>query len=636
MPAAAASARSRGAPQSAPPESSTWRQLNALLGDQRREVAVLGIASVLTGFTESGILAILAQTASALVDGSSRVRITLGPLNLDEKLGILFAIGIGLGFVRLALQGVISVVPARMAAHTQERLRREVFGTFTRASWGEQARDREGHLQELMTNQVNQATQSTVQAATLMTVSLTFLVLVISAFVLNVVAALLVLVAAAALSFGLRPLSKLGNRRSRELSRAMLQYASGINEAVRLAEESHVFGTEAAQRERADSLQGNVRSFFYPTLVLARLVPGIYQSLIYLLVMMALAGLYAVGTGHVASLGAVVLLLVRAGAYGQQGQGAYQTLRQSLPYIERLEHAQKRYGASTPVTGSKRLQRLHVLSFTDVSFAYEPDRTVLSHINFEVAGGETIGVIGPSGTGKSTLVQILLGLRAPDSGQYLINGVAADQYSRDDWHARIAYVPQEPRLLHASVAENIRFFRPIDDAAIESAARLAGIHDDVVSWSEGYETIIGPRADAVSGGQQQRICLARALADNPQVLVLDEPTSALDPRAESLIQQSLAGLKEKLTLFVVAHRMSTLDISGRVMVIVDGRLEAFARLSELAEKSPYYRSASTGRSGAGLILDRAVELGNGHAAPAPETSGSGLLAAVRGRIAGPR
>ena len=113
-----------------------------------------------------------------------------------------------------------------------------------------------------------------------------------------------------------------------------------------------------------------------------------------------------------------------------------------------------------------------------------------------------------------------------------------------------------------------------------------------MGWPKGYETIVGPRADAVSGGQQQRICLARALAARPGLLILDEPTSALDPHSETLIQESLTALSNELTLFIIAHRMSTLDICDRVMVIVDGRLVAFDTKAELQRTNPYYRSAS--------------------------------------------
>jgi ABC-type multidrug transport system fused ATPase/permease subunit len=187
-------------------------------------------------------------------------------------------------------------------------------------------------------------------------------------------------------------------------------------------------------------------------------------------------------------------------------------------------------------------------------------------------------------------------LRAPSAGSFLVNGIPADQFKCEHWHARVAYVSQEPSLIHASVSENIRFFRSLDDAAVERAARLAGIHDEVLRWSSGYETLIGPRADAISGGQQQRICLARALAAEPEVLVLDEPTSALDPHAEFRIQESLASLKDQLTLFVVAHRMSTLDICGRVMVIVDGCLQAFDEMEKLRFTSTYYRSVVGGRT----------------------------------------
>jgi ABC-type multidrug transport system fused ATPase/permease subunit len=245
----------------------------------------------------------------------------------------------------------------------------------------------------------------------------------------------------------------------------------------------------------------------------------------------------------------------------------------------------------------RSLPHIRTLAFENVDFAYTPERTVLSSVSFEVLAGETIGIIGPSGAGKSTLVQILLQLRAPGGGQYLVNGVPAGDFVREDWYSRVGYVPQEPRLLHASVADNIRFYREIGDAEIEEAARLARIDVDIRGWANGYDTIIGPRADAVSGGQQQRICIARALAARPEVLVLDEPTSALDPRSENLLQESLVTLKQELTLFLVAHRMSTLDICNRVMVVIDGHLEDFDTPARLDHQSSYYRAASALASG---------------------------------------
>jgi ABC-type multidrug transport system fused ATPase/permease subunit len=152
-------------------------------------------------------------------------------------------------------------------------------------------------------------------------------------------------------------------------------------------------------------------------------------------------------------------------------------------------------------------------------------------------------------------------------------------------------VPQTPQLIYGSVADNIRYFRDVDDADIERAAQLARIDQDIRAWRAGYETIVGPRASAVSVGQAQRICLARALVLRPRILLLDEPTSALDPTSERLVQESLTHLKGDLTVFVIAHRMSTLDICDRVMVLVNGRLDAFEPFTSLGERSAYYRSA---------------------------------------------
>jgi len=580
-----------------PPRGSIRSQLELLIGSKRRLIVALSLLSIVNGFTEAGTLAIVAQVAASLVKGKG-VHGQAGLFDVHASVGTLLSIGLGLSLLRLFLQWPLSVLPARIAADVQMTLRRRIFGAFTRASWDVQSRDRDGQLQEIMTNQTSQATSGAQQATAVLTSSLTFMILLGSAVALSPPAAGVVLVIAIAMFALLRPLRGLGIQRSRELSRAQVQYAGGIAEANRLAEESHVFGVTSAQYDRVLGLVNACRELFFRAQVILKAIPNLYQSLIYVVLIGALAGLNSVGASHAGSLGAVVLLVVRASQQGQAVQSGYQALQQSLPYIDRLRQTEQRYVASCLVDGTRELTDVQSLAFEEVCFAYNPGRPVLSLVSFTVHEGEAIGIVGPSGAGKSTLVQILLQLRTPQAGLYLVNGEDVRDFRSEDWHRLVAYVPQEPRLLHASVADNIRFFRDIDDEAVERAARLARIHEDIVGWADGYETLVGPRADAVSGGQQQRICVARALAARPRVLVLDEPTSALDPHSETLIQESLTALKSELTLFTVAHRMSTLDMCDRVMVILDGQLAAFDTKAALQEHNHYYRTASLIATGA--------------------------------------
>jgi ATP-binding cassette subfamily B protein len=575
-----------------------------LVGDRRGTIALLALCSVLAGVAEAAFLAVLVSIALALVSHPKTGAQHSNLFHIHASTSTLVIIAAVLVIARTALLAPLAILPARIASHVQARLRNELFSSFTAASWGMQSREREGHMQETMTGQVAQATGGALQATGLITSAFSFLVLLAAAFALNAEAAIIVLISAGVLFRVLRPLNQAGVRRARALSDAQMNYAGGIAQANRLAEETRVFGVAEAQRAQVGQLIDVSRTAFYRMQLIGRLAPSAYQSAISGMLVIGLAFLVTQGTGHVVSLGAVILILYRAGSSGQSVQGAWQNLRQCVPFIERLQETRRRYEASRPPEGDLPLADIGTLAFDNVSFSYRSGRPVLSEISFEVAGGDTVGIIGPSGAGKSTLIQILLRLRLPDEGRYLVNGVPAEQFASADWHKRVAYVPQEPRLIHATVAENIRFFRELDDEEVERAGRLARIHDDIVAWPKGYETIVGPRADAVSGGQQQRICLARALAGRPEVLVLDEPTSALDPQSETLIQESLTGLREELTLFIIAHRMSTLDICRRVMVILDGRLAAFDTIDLLKEHSAYYRSASAlaaGATGAELL-----------------------------------
>ncbi len=584
--------------------SSIRARLSVLLGDRRGTILMLAITSTISGFAEAGILFLLSQIASSAAKGGVQARQSIGPFHFHLHAGTMFALAFALTIGRVVLQAPLSILPARIAAGVQARLRRELFGAYNTASWEVQSGEREGDVQETMTSQVLQATGGALQATQLVIAFFSFIVLMSWAISLNAVAAVVILVAAVCLFGLLRPLNTLGARRAAELSRAQLNYAAGINEASRLAEETQVFGVAEAQMGRIDRLVAIAEGMFFRTQVIIRLSPSLYQSAIYLILVAGLAALYSQGAAHFASLGAVILIIVRAGTYGQAIQGAYQGLRQSLPFIERLQDTALRYHSSTPADGARALPKISFVGFDHVSFGYKAGRPVLRDITFEVRSGEAIGVVGPSGAGKSTLIQILLQLRAPDAGRYLINGAPVQDFVRRDWKRLVAYVPQQPRLIHATVAENIRYFRDLDDAAVQRAARLARIDEEILAWPEGYETLVGPRADAVSGGQQQRICLARALAGRPEMLVLDEPTSALDPHSETLIQESLHGLRHELTLFIIAHRMSTLDVCDRVMVIQDGRLVAFATTELLQTSNDYYRSASllaAGGAGGGTL-----------------------------------
>jgi ATP-binding cassette subfamily B protein len=569
-----------------------WRRLRPLCGDGVGPMVVLVAASVCAGLAEAGVLALVADVAATMVTHGHRLTSGLGPLSAHTSLGLALFVAFGLAAVRLLLQVAIAWLPARISAEVQGRLRRDLFDAFSQASWAVQSQQREGHLQELITNQVNQVTQVAVQVFGALSGGAMFLALVAAALFLNALVAFIICAFAIVLFWVLRPIAQLGGRAAAQLSQASMDQAAGVSEAVRLAEEAHVFGAVSASRKRIGRLVDIAQNAVFRYMLMGGLASGIYQGLVIVFIVGGLAGLYVTGAGHVAALGAVVLMLVRASSYAQQFQGGYQALIQVVPYIDRLQRTTSMYRDAVTPSGSQTLQGIETLALDNVTFSYRDARPVLRGVSFEVHVGEAIGIVGPSGAGKSTLVQILLHLREPDSGAYLINGQPVSSFNRADWQRRVAYVAQEPRIMHATVAENICFFRSLEQAAVEQAARLAHIHDDILRLPAGYDTVIGQVADALSGGQRQRVCLARALANNPDILVLDEPTSALDMASEVAVQASLTALHGRLTLFVVAHRMSTISKADRLIVLADGTLEAFAPPYALERTNAFYRTAT--------------------------------------------
>lgn len=568
-----------------------WRRLEPLLGSRRWWLLALGGISLVAGVAEAAMLAIVAQVATAMATGETTATVELGFASITESLTtLLFAALVSSG-VRLVAQLVATYIPARLSADILSELRHELFGAFTEASWGMQSSEREGRLQQLITSHVPQAASAVQIGGLAIAAAATLATLVGAAFVLSPILAAVIVVTGLALSGVLYPLGRMAQAHSQQLSELSTSFSEAVSEATRMAEEMQVYGTASAHRDRLGRYVEAMRHPFFMTRMLVSAVPATYQALALVLVIGGLLALTAFPAISLGQLGAIVLILVRAFSYGQALQGTIAHANELTPYVSGVQRQIDAYRSSRTPTGDRVLTEVNSLAFQDVGFSYKPERPALQRVSFEVKGGATVGIVGPSGSGKSTLIQLLLRLRFPDTGGVLINGVDIEDFSRSSWHRIVAYVPQEPRLLDATVRDNIRYLRDLSESDIQGAATLAGIHDEILRWPQGYDQMIGQQVDAISGGQRQRLSLARALAARPKILVLDEPTSALDLQSELRVQESLEGLREEVTVFIIAHRMSTLSICDQLIVLRNGSVEAFGTPAVVTASSSFYRQA---------------------------------------------
>lgn len=217
------------------------------------------------------------------------------------------------------------------------------------------------------------------------------------------------------------------------------------------------------------------------------------------------------------------------------------------------------------------------IAFDDVTFRYpaRPEVSALNGVSLRVAPGETVALVGPSGAGKTTILQLLMRFYDPQLGAVRLDGVDLRQMTRGDFRRAIALVPQDPVIFAASALENIRFGRPeATDAEVEAAAKAAAAHDFLTALPQGYDTWLGERGVMLSGGQKQRIAIARAILRDARVLLLDEATSALDAESERAVQAAVEILSEGRTVLVVAHRLATVKRADRIVVFDKGRIVA--------------------------------------------------------------
>jgi len=227
------------------------------------------------------------------------------------------------------------------------------------------------------------------------------------------------------------------------------------------------------------------------------------------------------------------------------------------------------------------------ITLENISFSFSKSQKVIKNISLEIKRNEKIGFIGPTGSGKSTLVDILTGLLEPKSGSIKVDNIPLDESSIADFQSFIGYVPQHIYLYDSSIINNIAFGEKdegIDKDYVEFVSKIANIHEFITSLPGGYNTLTGERGVKLSGGQIQRIGIARALYRKPKILILDEATSALDNKTEKLVMDSIVANSEEITLIMIAHRMSSLKECDRIFSLKEGKIIASGSYAEIIEK----------------------------------------------------
>ena len=287
--------------------------------------------------------------------------------------------------------------------------------------------------------------------------------------------------------------------------------------------------------------------------------------------------------------------------------GAYRllpALQQSFTYVASIrghEHSLMEIQRElTDLTGDRQTLSQEDLPFTreirleNVHFHYAGmPNPVLDDVSLTIPRNTTVAFVGTTGAGKTTIIDVILGLLWPTQGRVLMDGQPLTPANVSSWHQRIGYVPQDVYLMDASVRQNIAFGcspESIDDEAVQRAARVARIEAFILSeLPQGYDTLVGDRGIRLSGGQRQRLGIARAMYHNPQVLVLDEATSALDSETEEAVMEAVSSLAAERTIFMIAHRLSTVRKADQIHVMRQGRIEASGTFQELMESNETFR-----------------------------------------------
>lgn len=566
-----------------------WASLRTITRPHRRRVALLAAVAFTGAMLEAGFLVLLTAAVLSLATQSESV----GPL-LGQSISVPVALAVATvaALLRLALSIMVVRLTAGLSARVRTEQRVVVSSAYLHSDWAVQHAEPSGRLQELLTSFVGQINAAVSAVSGSLTAALSLVAFIAAAFVVDPLATIAVLGALLVLGLALSPIRKRIRKEAARGAKADIAFATTVAELSSLGQEMQTFGVRSQFERRLRDVIELTTAQQKRVQVASGILSPVYTALSYLAIIAGVAMLQTLGVGDLVAMGSIMLLMLRSLTYGQQLLSLSGSLAAAMPFLERVEATVEHFRSRPALEGDTVPDAVGPLRLMGVGFAYPGSQPVLHDVTAEVSAGEMVGLIGPSGAGKSTLAQLILGLRSPTVGSVSVCGVPLPEVDRAWWNRHVAFVPQSPLLITGTVADNIRFFRDgLDEDALRLAAERANILGDIEKLPEAFATHLGERGGSLSGGQRQRLSIARALAGSPHLIVLDEPTSSLDGQSELLIRETLASLRGSVTLVIIAHRMSTLDLCDRIAVVEAGRVTAFSPPAELRRTNTFYRRA---------------------------------------------
>jgi ATP-binding cassette subfamily B protein len=552
---------------------SLWRLLGRLLGPRRRRLIIHPILGTILAVTDTVALLAIVRLVLMLQDASEDANLLVGPVDVTLSFGNLAFVALAALITSFIARLVEGEFAARHQAMAIAEARRLVVDAWFAADW-EQVQDaRLGRLQQLVGANALRAAVP-VQLLSLGSVAAISLVVYITIILISApMIALLFAVLGVVSGLVLTPL----RRRSKVVAKAHAALLGDLQLAstsyAHLNRELHVFGVQDAAATQLNEMSETTANAYARLKMLQRVVPNVYQQLL----LVAIVGIVVVGRAidvEAVQFGAAAILVVRSLTYIQQLNSSLQIYTEVRPFLDELLDSVAEQRQRLRTRGEKVLGPVRSIRLAGVDYRYPTGTQALTGVDLELSAGDWLGVVGPSGGGKTTFSNLIAGLLRPATGSVTVDGEPADSYSAASWATQFGLLSQEPVLLAASVRDNIAFHREATLEEVRAAARSAGIEREIDALPDGFDSLIGEGRSSLSGGQRQRVALARCLLGSPSCLILDEPTSALDAANEALVERSLLEISSDAIVIVVSHRRALLRRCNRFIVLEQGRVIA--------------------------------------------------------------